>query len=86
MINKIFPVPKFVMGQEVKIKENYTCKTINEIYVVAEIKLSCVSVLTEPRGKEEPFTYSIVKKEAIGAANAFSNFIMDVRESFIVAV
>ena len=86
MINEIFPVPKFTIGQEVKIKECYTHKTIGEIYVIAEIKLSCISVLTKPKGKEEPFTYSVVKRGSIGLAKAFSNFIMDVRESFIVAV
>jgi len=86
MINEIFPIPKFTIGQEVKIRENYTHRIIDEKYIIAEIKLSCLSVITELKGKKEPFTYSMVKKEFIGLACAFTGFKMDIKESFIVAV
>ena len=82
-INKDFPRPKFRIGQEVRIKENYTMIYTDKVYIIVEIKLSCISVITDLKNKKEPFTYSIVGKENLGQTDSMYTFDTDIRESFI---
>ena len=86
IMKKQFTKPKFKIGEEVILLENYTKNKSTETYIVVEIKLSCVTVLSNPN-KNTPFTYSILNKKYLGVPHAFTlGFDNDINEDFLLKV
>jgi hypothetical protein len=85
-INKEFPKPKFQIGQRVKVKANYSMVVIDKIYIVVQITLACMSVLTFPSEKEEPFDYMLLLETDIGKPTSQKDILWIIRESFIEGI
>jgi hypothetical protein len=85
-ISDKFPQPKFQIGQRVRVKRNYTMVLQKEIYIVVQIHLSCITILTFPFEKTEPFNYTLLNEEDIGKHSSKRDLMWDIRESFIEGV
>lgn len=80
------PQPKFQIGQRVRVKESYSFKIIDRVYIVVQIMLSCISVLVYPGEKNEPYDYMLLFEEDLGKPCSKSDILWNIRESFIVGV
>lgn len=85
-MNESFPKPRFQIGQKVRVKRDYSFILGDEIYIVVQITLSCISVLVFPTERPEAFDYMLLEESTLGKIHAQQNLLWSIRESFIVEV